>query len=384
MLEKTSLKNKYHSLVNTFVLSLLPLGVVVGDELTHRHGAIDLTDQAPGMKIAGGAAYTLQNVKGNHIDNTSFASIDLLISKKFQRGELSIYFEANTTPHANSVASRIGGSNGDAGSALDKNDFGRIQLSDFHYTHFAPNSEYAIGLVDITGFFDQSEYAADETSKFLAGPLVHNPTIEFPDYTLSMIYDRHRNINIKAVIASSHGLGDNEDRDYGSLIDVTKSGKGVFAAMEGDIDVKSFSVKLGGWINSAEHENLVGSSTDEINYGIYTSIDRKFGKVGTNLRLGWANSEVSETDKFMSIAAEVPIVRGSLGLGVAYMGLASDAEAVGRDDSILAEAYYNFELTENSLLTPSLQLVRNNEFDSSGDVFDKNLKIVNMRVSINF
>lgn len=40
---------------------------------------------------------------------------------------------------------------------------------------------FDLGKIDLGDFFDENEVAGDEASQFLAGSLVHNPTIPFPD-----------------------------------------------------------------------------------------------------------------------------------------------------------------------------------------------------------
>jgi len=55
------------------------------------------------------------------------------------------------------------------------------------YPLLGDNSTLTIGKIDFTGVFDASAYADDETSQFLNGAFVDNPTIPFPDYGLGVV-----------------------------------------------------------------------------------------------------------------------------------------------------------------------------------------------------
>lgn len=91
----------------------------------------------------------------------------------------------------------LGEVNGDAGSALNGNGDGRLQISELRYA--LPVRDFgtlSFGLLDPTAFLDTTSHANptagpdfsgianDETTQFLGNSFVNNPVVEFPDYTL--------------------------------------------------------------------------------------------------------------------------------------------------------------------------------------------------------
>jgi len=69
-----------------------------------------------------------------------------------------------------------------------------------------------VGLLDPSGYLDRRRITNDENVQFLGASFVNNPTIEFPDYTLGLVYERPGNAGgpqINAVLTSSNGLIDN-------------------------------------------------------------------------------------------------------------------------------------------------------------------------------
>ncbi len=90
-----------------------------------------------------------------------------------------------------------------------------------------------VGKLDLTGAFqcrgcdtnfDGNKYANDETSQFLNGALVNNPTIPFPDLTFGAAFfaSPQETWHLGAAVA----LGDDEDASWGSV------SQGVFAIGE--------------------------------------------------------------------------------------------------------------------------------------------------------
>ncbi len=361
---------------------------LIASETESRHGVVSMKTITNKLSIEGGANYTLQNANANGISNEAFAPFDLVISKKMWGGDIVAYIEANTTPSNDGVAAVIGDANGDVGSALDKNGVGTIQISELHYTREIVSSELTMGLVDLTGFFDINDYANDETTQFLAGVLVGNPSIEFPDYTLGLVYHGHviaDTLSLTAAVSSSHGIGDNDDPSYNKLFGVSEKRKGLFAAVQANYSINdNTKLNAGIWTNTADHENLDGSASGKINNGVFLNADANFGIVGVNARLGWANNEVSETGTFYSLATELTTPIGPIGLGLASSVLSADAKNTGMDNSTLTELYYRADLNDHISISPSIQFINNANFDSSGDVYDKSLTIYGIRTNVAF
>ena len=140
--------------------------------------------------ISGGATLTHQSTDDPRIRSEWSASADLVLTWTRAQGEWRIYFEGNSSPHANGVSTHLPEANADAGRALDNDRKGRVQISELAYAHQLSSAQtLTLGLLDITGYFDQSRIASDENTQFLGVSFVQNPMIEFPDYALGVVYE---------------------------------------------------------------------------------------------------------------------------------------------------------------------------------------------------
>lgn len=364
---------------------LCGIGAVMADEVDARHGAVhDGVKRA--VEFEGGVTATAQHADDSAVDDELFGSLDLVTTIPAGPGQFLLYVEGNSTPRKNGVASLLGEANGDAGTALDKDGDGRLQVSELHYTQGFAAGEITLGLLDVTGFLDTNAVANDETTQFLGASFVLNPVIEFPDYTLGGAYHQElgEDTSLSLVLTSSHGLGDNPDRSYSELFDVNDDGKGVFAAVEGGFPLAGAQVGVGAWLSSADHDRLDGSATDEDNYGVYSNIDFAVGEAMVNVRLGWADDSVSQGSTFIGVATEMPTSLAPLGLAIGRIGLADDAEAPGVDDITQAEAYLRFALNDQLQLTPSVQWISNTGFDSSDTLLDDDQIVYSLRANYTF
>lgn len=360
-------------------------GSILADPVDERHGAVQMKHMRA-IEFEGGVTITAQHAGDAAMDDELLGSVDLVTKMPTGAGMVVLYLEGNSTPRENGVASLIGESNGDAGSALDKDDNGRLQVSELHYARKAGAGKLTLGLVDVTGFIDTNAVANDETTQFLGTSFVLNPVIEFPDYTLGGVYHRElaEDTSLSVALTGSNGLADNPERSYSELTDVGEGGKGVFTAIEGGFPLASAQIGLGAWLNTADHARLDATATDENNYGVYSNIDFAVGEANVNVRLGWADDTVSQADTFIGVAAEMPTSLAPLGVAIGRIGLADDAEAPGADDITQAEAYLRFELHEQFQLTPSVQWIENTGFDSSDTVLDADQTIYSVRGNYTF
>jgi hypothetical protein len=364
---------------------LLGCDVAWADPTDERHGAVH-DGFVKGVEFEGGVTVTAQHADDSAVDNELFGSLDLVTKVQAGPGNVLLYVEGNSTPRKNGVASLIGEANGDAGSALDDDDNGRLQVSELHYTQGLAAGEITLGLLDVTGFLDTNAVANDETTQFLGASFVTNPTIEFPDYTLGGAYHQElaEDTSLSLVLTSSNGLGDNPERSYSELTDVGDDGKGVFTAIEGGLPLAGAQIGLGAWLSTADHDRLDGTATDEDNYGVYSNIDFAVGEALVNVRLGWADDTVSQADTFIGVAAEIPTSLAPLGVAIGQIGLADAAEAPGLDDTTQAEVYLRFELHEQFQITPSVQWIENTGFDSSDTVLDDSQTVYSLRGNYTF
>ena len=337
-------------------------------------------------EIEGGVTAVYQYADDDRVDSELIGSLDLVVTLEAGPGVWTLYIEGNTTPASDHVAAVFGEANGDAGSALDRDGKGRLQISGLLYTQATEHGEFAVGLLDVTGFLDASSVANDETTQFLGAGFVNNPTIEFPDYTLGVVFNRapeQPGFGYIAALSSSNGLGDNPKASYSELVDVSDKGKGVFAALELIWNREAMIYRLGAWINSADHTELAGSSTDENNTGLYLSADWLNGPLTANMRLGIADKTVSEAAEFIALAGAYQIDKITYGLGFALTGVSSDLSGdVG--DTRQIEVFARFDVCENVQITPSLQWLENSGFDASNADFDDSVLVAGVRLNATF
>jgi len=355
--------NKYG--LSAMLLLLYSLSAAA-HEVDTRHGAVN--DRVEPSPVKVGFSMTFQTASRSDVRNEALASFDLLSTLQLGTGELAVYVEGSTTPRRNGVSSVLVEANGDAGSALDGNGNGRLQVSELHYVWPVLSSYLYTGLINPTGLLDSSDVANDETRQFIGASFVNNPSIDFPDYTLGVAWHLSRDTTkLGAVIffGSSHGIADNPSASYSELFDIKDSGKGVFAAAELYLPVRGTTIRSGIWVNSADHERFEQHSVHSRNYGIYANIDGQAGEGQWNLRLGVANEDVSDEAFFAATVLEYPLADMALGMGLAYTGLSDKIKDTQADDMTQTEVYARFTLPGQFELTPSIQWLQNSGFNKS-------------------
>ncbi|NIP72756.1 MAG: carbohydrate porin [Gammaproteobacteria bacterium] len=356
-------------------------GAVVADVPQPRHGTVPGVSDEAGVE--GGLVFTAQGARDPRVHTEALLSADLVARIPQGPGMWTIYLEGATSPRGAGVSSRLVEANADAGTALDGNGQGRIQLSELHYRFPFAGNTWCLGIIDPSGPLDGSDVAGDETSQFLGASFVRNPTIEFPDYTLGGCLHREtrgRVPGLKAVLASSHGLADNPRASYAQLLDVDENEKGVFAAGELYWQRSGRTLRLGAWTHTADHAPLDGSAGDARNFGAYALLDAPLGPARWNLRLGRANEAVSRGAGFAALALGLRRGRFTLGAGLARLGASS--EAAGADDMLHAEVYARYTVNRRLHVTPSVQLIRNSNLAASDGELDDEQLVWGLRVNV--
>lgn len=365
-------------------LGIISLDGLAAQDLGTRHGSIPA--KVNGMMVEAGAVMTMQHASDPRIDDELLASLDIVSTIPSGPGHWIIYLEGNTSPRLHGISSLLPEANQDAATAVDRDNTGRLQVSALHYLWFQGNSAFVLGLINPAGPLDNSTIANNEARQFLATTLVNNPTIAFPDYTLGLVYffkPDYKALDLTFLLSSSHGLGDNPNKTYSELVNVSADGKGVFAVAELIWKHPQHIWRGGVWIQTAANPYLDGSGETANNYGIYLNADQLFGPYGVNLRLGLANPEVSEAAQFIGLAVDRTFGKNHAGIGYTYT-VVSDHAGIGKGNRSQLEAYYRIDLADNFSLTPSIQWIQNSSFDNSGIVTDRDVIVLSVRTSFNF
>lgn len=354
-------------------------------ELDNRHGVIP--DNKEGFVFEGGVTVTGQFSNAKRINNEILASFDLFGNAPLGDGQLSIYLEGNLSPSGRGIASQLGITNADAGSALDRNDNGRLQLSELHYLWPINNGEVYLGLIDPTRFLDASDIANDETQQFIGAGFVNNPLIGFPDYTLGIAYHYVASDNqpgFAAMLSSSHGIADNPNRSYRQLIQLFDQDKGLFAGAELYYPWRNIKIRTGLWINSASKQHIDEPQSKAKSYGVYTSIDAEAGHHQWNLRYGYTNPDVTTSNHFAAIAYQYQYKQATLGLGLAHQRITHKTKDNTNSPNTQAELYLRINPVPGLSITPSIQYLHGKSTSQNDQQLSKNNWVAGLRLSYYF
>ncbi len=351
----------------SFLFLLLPLHA---DTPPERHGSIEIVQ--PGIQVRGGFTLTWQHASDPAVRDEALGSFDLVSIMPWRAGYWTLYVEGNLSPRSQGIHALLPVANADAGSALDRDGRGRLQVSELRYSRRFGKRLLSLGLIDPTDMLDNSAVANDETRQFINANLVNNPTIAFPDYTLGLSWHRDvepDRLDITVFMGSSHGLADNPDASYSELVDVTAPGKGLFLALETYWTAPGSLLRLGAWMNSAAFPRLDTTSGTATNHGLYAVFDFARDNVLWMLRAGLANPAVSPGARFLSLGASWPVWTAEAGMGVAWVGQSRKALDPDLKDELDMEAWLRLSLTENLEITPSIQWLQHPDLDiGSGHV----------------
>ncbi len=320
--------------------------------------------------LSGGVSVVGQAASDSRAASEITGSADLHIELATRRGSVEAYVEAGAIPRTDGVFTFVPESNADAGTVVAGSGELRAQVSELKYRHeLRDDRSLVAGLLDPTVYLDTTRVGNDENMQFLGTAFLNNPTIDFPDYTLGVAFGQPaagRRPSLVAVIAASDGLGDERNGSYHRLFDLAADGKGEFFGVELDWSSPERLLRVGAWHNSADRRPLSGTTTLSHGQGAYMALGLAHERHEAGVRLGAAEDTASGASGFASLTYQLD--KGALvfGVGAARTWLASELSQPGRDDVDHTEAYVRYELRPELYVTPSIQVVRNSGFDSSG------------------
>ncbi len=285
------------------------------------------------------------------------------------------------------------GVNGDAGSRR------AIDVTELWYEQSMLDGAFLlrIGKMDLTGgfecsgcpvAFDASAFAHDETTQFLNGALVNNPTIPFPDYALGLagFYNPIDWWYISAGVVDAQ----NDVRETG-FSTTFRDEDYFFYIMETGVTPRLASPKgpligayrIGFWNDPQPKANSDASKNYRDDVGFYTSCDQMLIKenegaedsqgLGAFFRYGYASGKRNDITNFWSAGFQYQgLFEGRdndvLGVGFAR-GFFSDRAAVTypEDSESALEAYYSAQVTPWLSISPSAQYIANPGGGTAGD-----------------
>ncbi len=334
--------------------------------------------------FSGGATTTFQSSNDTRIKSELTVSVDLILNWKIGNGELYTYIEANSSPKNQGVSSILPEANADAGSSLDKDRSGRVQISEFAYRLFMKNSQtLTLGLLDVTAYFDQSRIASDENSQFLGVSFVQNPTIEFPDYTLGIVYENYlsQQTILRAALTSSNGIADNPNVSYSQLVDITDKDKGAFTILSLSNKTEKWLFRGGIWSHTEAHGSLDENRLNEKNYGAYFLSGYREGKHGINLRLGQSNENVSLAHRFFGLSYQYNKTPFVFGAGAAKIFFSDNVPSGTWANTYHFETYLRYQINHRLYITADIQQLINSNLDSSNTLRDHHQNLLGLRLT---
>lgn len=336
----------------------------------------------------GGITAAYQVADDDRVDAEFTASADFFLTLSQARGEWLLYLEGSTAPHAGRISAIYPTANADAGSVLNRDGDGGIQISELNYTFFLGNDKrLMLGLIDPSAWLDRSRIANDENLHFLNGSFVNNATIEFPDYTLGGVFrwlgDASRP-EIAVVLASSDGIADLPDRSYQDLLNLTSNERGAFFGAGASWLRERTSFRIGAWLRSDDHEVAGSNGATETNYGLYSVVGWQNGVDALNFRAGIANADVSIAKHFAALAYERKMRVGLFGAGIARTFVSDSFRQASLDNALDAELFYRIPVGGAGHITPSIQYVANPGFDSTGSVASSSAIVGSVRFHWSF
>jgi len=341
------------------------------------------------LSYEGGFNLIHQHSSSSQLEADTSLSADMAIFYLTETGGVwHLHIEASTTPNSNGVAAILQDSNADSGSSLNDRDHGRVQISELNYTHsVSANTQLSAGLVDATGYLDAAEIMNDENHHFISSSLVNNAVIDFPDYVIgaALQHQIDDQLSTRLFISSTHGIADNNSRNYSSLFEVNDDEKGLFSALEVSYTATGHYLNTGAWLHSGKHEALDNpNKTDLSNYGLYLGAGIQQQNHQYEMRFGLANPEVSAASQFLSLAYLYSSYSWDFGLGYSTTRLSEKLQETNQKRSETAELFLHKHLTKNLHMTPSVQWFNDPIYEAETMKLNSRIMTYNLRLSYEF
>jgi len=344
--------------------------------------------QEMGWGFNGGVTAVSLNPRGSSAEDDQTLSADLYLQHRGRSGSWLVYVEGNSSLDVDAASTILIEANADAGTALDPDRSGRIQISELNYrTGLDDGAFLTFGLLDASGYLDRTRITNDENVQFLGASFVNNPTIAFPDYTIGVVYERPADglrPQLNAVLASANGLADNPNLSYSQLLRLTDDNDGAFAAVGLGWPSERHLIRVGAWVNTRPHGALDNSRDNATNYGGYAVYGRSWRNHGLNVRIGAANEQLVEASRFVSVAYRLRWRQHAFGAGIARSFLSPAINDPDKDDSTQIELFTRINLTPTIHFTVSIQRLIHSGLISAASDPRESARLVGARFHVAF
>lgn len=248
---------------------------------------------------------------------------------------------------------------------------------------------FRLGKLDLTGgfecsdwpvAFDTSFYANDETTQFLNGAFVNNPTIPFPDYALGLAayynplewwYTSAGVVDAQNDFRETGFRTTFNDEDYFFYVTET----GVTPVFNSDNGPLQGAYRVGVWNDPQPKANSDSINNYRDDVGFYLSCDQMLTKensdtndnqgLGMFVRYGYADGQRNDITNFWSVGFQYQgLIEGRdrdiLGVGFAQ-GIFSDGASVtyAEDHENALELYYDIQFAPWMNFSTGMQYIAN-------------------------
>jgi porin len=342
-------------------------------------------------------------------------SYDLELSADFEKllgiegGSVFMLSEGVWSKSAGIDGPSVGSAFGVNGDARDRR---TIDVTELWYEQalWDQTMRIRLGKMDLTGgfehhncpvSFDCSSYANDETTQFLNGALINNPTIPFPDYGLgaAVHYAPLDPWYVSAAVADAQAdLRETGFRttfcgqDYFFYIFET----GITPQLSSANGPLQGAYRAGLWYDPQPKANADSDKNYRDDVGFYLTCDQMLVKenndlqdsqgLGAFFKYGYADSKKNDIVNFWSFGFQYQgLFEGRdddvLGVGFAQ-GFFSDKAAITYTDDYESalELYYNARITPWLNISPSMQYIAN----PGGDKTASDAVVLGVRTQMSF
>lgn len=264
----------------------------------------------------------------------------------------------------------------------------------FYQVDLTDSFNIMVGKIDFTGVFDASSYANDETSQFLNGSLVNNPSIPFPDYSLGVIGGLTLTDELLVQAGIADAQADGREAGFRTAFGGEDYYFYIAEAKYSLANELPSSYSLGIWHDGQPKSASGVTDTYRDDVGGYFNIDHKLvneaDDAGQGLaaffRYGYSDPKKNDVYNFVSGGLHYQgLLPGrdsdTCGLGYANARLTDFVDdAYPAMHEGVCEGFYNCCVNENIGITPAMQYITN----PGGGTGANNALTGSLRVQVNF
>ena len=377
----------------------------LGDELNSRGIAVGLSaTQIYQQNVHGGLSTHRRS--GRHSGSYNLElEFDLETIFNLTGGSISVEAEGSWSEGIDGPAvGSLFGVNDDAGG------YRAMDVTQLYYEQslLEGTLKIRVGKLNLTGgfecrgcpvAFDGNSFANDETTQFLNGAFVNNPTIPFPEEGLGLVVY----FQPSDCCYISAGLADAQADARESGFATTFNGDHYFfyileAGLAPQIPSARGNLqgtyRIGLWYDPQPKDRLDGNGSESDDVGFYLSLDQTIWRennieddnqgLGVFARYGLADDKINEVQYFWSAGCQYQGLLPSrdddvLGFAVAQGRLSGDASPTASCETAF-ELYYNAQITPWLSISPSIQYIAK----PGGDNATRDATVLAVRMQMSF